>query len=60
MYPYLTLDADSSRATIEQNTTHSTVLITDIVFAFIAIVTGFFQFLDRIPLVRFLKFYMQL
>lgn len=48
MFPYLTLDTDNSRVSITPNTFQFPVLVAHIVFAFIALITGFLQFIDRI------------
>lgn len=50
MYPYLTFDTENSLVTITPNTIHFTVLVTYIIFAFIALVTGSLQFIDHIHL----------
>ncbi|WP_099159164.1 DUF2306 domain-containing protein [Virgibacillus ndiopensis] len=50
MAPYLMLDPDSSRVTITSKAIQYPALVTHIVFAFIALVTGFFQFVDRFHL----------
>ncbi|MCM3569235.1 DUF2306 domain-containing protein [Neobacillus mesonae] len=48
MYPYLTFDPDKSRVNITSTAIQYPVLVAHIIFAFIAIVTGFFQFIDSI------------
>lgn len=48
MYPYLTLDPAKSRVAITSTTIQYPILVTHIVLAFIALVTGFLQFVDRI------------
>ncbi|MGE8205512.1 DUF2306 domain-containing protein [Heyndrickxia sp. NPDC080065] len=50
MVPYLTFDPEKSRITITSNTLQYPVLVTHIIFAFIALITGFLQFIDRIRL----------
>lgn len=50
MYPYLTLDPAKSRVAITSTTIQYPVLVTHIALAFIALVTGFLQFVDRIRL----------
>ncbi|EJL21026.1 DUF2306 domain-containing protein [Brevibacillus sp. BC25] len=50
MYPYLTLDPTNSRITIIPGTAQYPLLVAHIVSAFIALLTGFFQFVDRIRL----------
>lgn len=48
MYPYLTLDPVKSRVEITSVAIQYPVLVAHIVLAFIALVTGFLQFIDRI------------
>ncbi|QGQ48883.1 DUF2306 domain-containing protein [Metabacillus sediminilitoris] len=48
MYPYLTLDPAKSRIAISSETIEYPALIMHIAFAFIALVTGFLQFINRI------------
>jgi uncharacterized membrane protein len=48
MAPYLTFDPDNSRVTITSVSIQYLVLVIHIIFAFIALVTGFLQFMDRI------------
>jgi len=48
MYPYLTFDSDNSRVEITSTVIHYPALVTHIIFAFIALVTGFLQFIDPI------------
>ncbi|MGG4454589.1 DUF2306 domain-containing protein [Brevibacillus porteri] len=50
MFPYLTLDPANSRITIIPGTVQYPLLVAHIVSAFIALLTGFFQFVDRIRL----------
>ncbi|GIN72912.1 hypothetical protein J14TS2_33870 [Bacillus sp. J14TS2] len=50
MYPYLTLDPAKSRVAITSTTIQYPVLVTHIALAFIALVAGFLQFVDRIRL----------
>jgi uncharacterized membrane protein len=50
MIPYLTLDPTKSRVMIKSTTLQYPVLVSHIVFAFIALITGFLQFIDRIRL----------
>ncbi|MED1801267.1 DUF2306 domain-containing protein [Brevibacillus porteri] len=50
LFPYLTLDPANSRITIIPGTIHYPLLVAHIVAAFIALLTGFFQFVDRIRL----------
>ncbi|MGK5510241.1 DUF2306 domain-containing protein [Brevibacillus formosus] len=50
MFPYLTLDPANSRVTIIPGTVQYPLLVAHIVSAFIALLTGFFQFVDRIRL----------
>lgn len=50
MFPYLTLDPANSRVTIFPGTVQYPLLVAHIVSAFIALLTGFFQFVDRIRL----------
>jgi uncharacterized membrane protein len=46
--PYLTLDPAKSRITITSNTIQYPLLVTHIIFASIALITGFLQFIERI------------
>ncbi|SEN37223.1 DUF2306 domain-containing protein [Paenibacillus sp. OV219] len=46
--PYLNLDPAKSRITITSNTIQFPLLLTHILFAFIALITGFLQFVTRI------------
>lgn len=46
--PYLTFNPANSRVSITSNTIQFTLLIAHIVFACIALISGFFQFVDRI------------
>lgn len=50
MYPYVTLDPAKSRVAITSATIQYPILVTHIVLAFIALVAGFLQFVDRIRL----------
>lgn len=50
MIPYLTLDLGKSRVDITSTTIQYPALVTHIVLAFIALVTGFLQFIERIRL----------
>ncbi|MBY0086985.1 DUF2306 domain-containing protein [Brevibacillus brevis] len=50
MLPYLTFDSANSRITIIPGTVQYPLLVAHIVSAFIALLTGFFQFIDRIRL----------
>jgi uncharacterized membrane protein len=50
--PYLTLDSADSRISITSATVQYPVLVVHIVFAFIALIAGFLQFVDRIRLNR--------
>ncbi|NRS19601.1 DUF2306 domain-containing protein [Brevibacillus sp. HB1.4B] len=50
MAPYLTLDPANSRITIISGSLQYPLLVAHIVSAFIALLTGFFQFVDRIRL----------
>lgn len=50
MFTYLTLDPANSRVTIFPGTVQYPLLVAHIVSAFIALLTGFFQFVDRIRL----------
>lgn len=50
MFPYLTFDPTNSRITIIPGTVQYPLLVAHIVSAFIALLTGFFQFVDRIRL----------
>ncbi|MED1780908.1 DUF2306 domain-containing protein [Brevibacillus fortis] len=50
MAPYLTLDPANSRITIISGTLQYPLLVAHIASAFIALLTGFFQFVDRIRL----------
>jgi uncharacterized membrane protein len=52
MAPYLTFDPAKSRIPITSTTLQFPVLIAHIVFAFIALISGFFQFIDRIRIHR--------
>ncbi|MFD2211908.1 DUF2306 domain-containing protein [Virgibacillus halophilus] len=47
-YPYLIFDPAKSRIDITSNAIQYPALVIHIIFAFIAIVTGFLQFIDRI------------
>ncbi|MEJ9211390.1 DUF2306 domain-containing protein [Bacillus smithii] len=47
---YLTLDPAKSRVMIQSTTIQYPVLVSHIIFAFIALLTGFFQFIDRFRL----------
>jgi hypothetical protein len=46
--PYLSLNPDNSRVRISANSLQYPLLISHIGFAFVAVVTGFLQFIDRI------------
>ncbi|WP_308637208.1 DUF2306 domain-containing protein [Paenibacillus silvisoli] len=48
MYPYLTFDPDSSRVSIASVQVQYPALVLHIIFAFIAMVAGFVQFIGRI------------
>jgi hypothetical protein len=48
MLPYLTLDPAKSRVAITSDTIQYPLLVTHIIFAFIALITGFLQFIERI------------
>ncbi|MBD0379994.1 DUF2306 domain-containing protein [Paenibacillus sedimenti] len=48
MAPYLTFDPSMSRVPITSTSIQYPVLVGHILFAFIALVSGFFQFIDRI------------
>lgn len=48
MYPYLTFDPVKSRVDITSTAIQYPALVTHIIFAFIALVTGFLQFIDHI------------
>ncbi|GED59501.1 DUF2306 domain-containing protein [Brevibacillus formosus] len=50
MAPYLTFDPANSRITIISGSLQYPLLVAHIVSAFIALLTGFFQFVDRIRL----------
>lgn len=50
MYPYLTLNPANSRVVITSTTIQYPILVTHIVLAFVAMVAGFLQFVDRIRL----------
>jgi len=50
VYPYLTLDPANSRIEITSTTIQYPVLVTHIILAFTAMITGFLQFLDQIRL----------
>jgi len=50
MYPYLTFDPKNSRVDITSTTIQYPILVTHILLAFIALVTGFLQFIDHIRL----------
>ncbi|MEN1969542.1 DUF2306 domain-containing protein [Lentibacillus sp. N15] len=50
MYPYVTFDPAKSRVEITSTTIQYPVLVTHIILAFIALVAGFLQFIDRIRL----------
>ncbi|WP_257346805.1 DUF2306 domain-containing protein [Pseudalkalibacillus decolorationis] len=50
MIPYLTFDPAKSRVTITSATIQYPALVMHIIFAFIALVTGFLQFIERIRL----------
>jgi hypothetical protein len=52
MAPYLTFDPAKSRIPITSTTIQFPVLLAHIVFAFIALISGFFQFIDRIRIHR--------
>lgn len=46
--PYLTLDPSRARVAITSNTIQYPLLVTHIIFACIALITGFLQFIERI------------
>jgi uncharacterized membrane protein len=48
MYPYLTLDPANARVAITSNTLQYPLLVTHIIFACAALITGFMQFIERI------------
>ncbi|KMY48531.1 DUF2306 domain-containing protein [Peribacillus loiseleuriae] len=48
MAPYLTFNPAKSRAMITSTTLQYPILVTHIIFAFISLITGFLQFIDRI------------
>jgi hypothetical protein len=48
MLPYLTLDPAKSRVAITSDTIQYPLLVTHIIFACIALITGFLQFIERI------------
>jgi hypothetical protein len=48
MLPYLTLDPAKSRVVITSKTIQYPLLVTHIIFACIALITGFLQFIERI------------
>jgi uncharacterized membrane protein len=48
MLPYLTLDPSKSRVSISTNNIHYPLLVTHIIFACIALITGFLQFIELI------------
>ncbi|QGQ98860.1 DUF2306 domain-containing protein [Paenibacillus psychroresistens] len=48
MLPYLTLDPARARVAIASKNIQFPLLVTHIIFAFIALVTGFLQFIERI------------
>jgi hypothetical protein len=50
MLPYLTFDPAKSRVAITSNNIQYPLLVTHIIFAFIALITGFMQFIERIRL----------
>jgi uncharacterized membrane protein len=50
--PYLTLDPANSRISITSATVQYPALVAHIILAFIALITGFLQFVDRIRLNR--------
>jgi uncharacterized membrane protein len=48
--PYLTFDPDKSRVMITSESLQYPLLVTHIIFAFIALIAGFLQFVERIRL----------
>ena len=50
MYPYFTFDPVKSRVDITSTAIQYPALVAHIIFAFIALLTGFFQFIDHIRL----------
>ncbi|TCP29620.1 putative membrane protein DUF2306 [Scopulibacillus darangshiensis] len=48
MIPYFTLDSDKSRVPLAPATHEYPILVSHIVFAFIALITGLLQFVERI------------